>query len=190
MQSLTRAPLGPSDVVVRQARHAWRLLAMLLAIAVPACGAPGPSPERGGEVQLRFVLPKDFPAEASVHRLAAGQSPTELASYGASSPPALGPAVVGGTLRVEFDRPEVVVVAVRNRSERALRFWSAPHLPSPHHAEPALMIRCLCTGETYEVPPGGTWVRAIEVGIRRRDAVDQLLVTHVITEGEAPAVTP
>ena len=80
------------------------------------------------------------------------------------------------------------IAVVRNPLDRPVRFWAAPHLPTPHSAEQALMIRCLCVGETYEVPAGGTWMRVLELGIRRRDAVDTLVVTHVVTLGEAPAV--
>ena len=100
----------------------------------------------------------------------------------------IGEAIAGGDLRVTLDEAERVVAVLRNPLDRPVRFWVAPHLPTPHSAEHALMIRCLCTGETYEVPANGTWMRVLELGIRRRDAVDTLVVTHVVTVGEAPAI--
>ena len=100
----------------------------------------------------------------------------------------LGEEIAGGNMRVTLDEPQRVVVVLRNPLDRPVRFWVAPHLPTPHSAESALMTRCLCTGETYEVPARGTWMRVLELGIRRREAVDTLVITHVVTLGEAPTV--
>lgn len=142
----------------------------------------------GGEIHLRFVVPRDLPLEVSVHRPLSTEGAASMRVFEAGEIPDLGVVVAGGDIGVEFDVPQRLILVVRNPLERPVRFWSAPHLPTPHSAEPALAILCFCTGETYEVPAGGTWTRAIEVGIRRRQSVEQLVVTHVITEGPAPAL--
>ncbi len=172
----------------RRGARAGLTPAFALGIAlIVACTSTGPDVLRGGEVQLRFIVPRDLPLGVSVHRPASGQPPVETRAYLEGESIALGP-VVGDRLAVEFDAPQMLVVVVRNPLDKPVRFWVAPHLPTPHESEAALMIRCLCVGLTYEVPAHGAWTRVIEVGIRRRDAVARMVVTHVLTEGDAPSL--
>jgi len=160
---------------------------VVMALLLGACTGGAP-PERGAEMRIQWVLPQEFPAFVSIHRMRDGQPSTLMRSYARGESPDVGDLIEDGLLQVELDRAETVLVVLRNPLDRPVRFWAAPHLPVPHHAETALMIRCLCTGETYEVPAGGTWVRAVQFGIRRRDAVDRMAVAHVITIGDAPSV--
>ncbi len=172
-------------------------VSLAIAAALSACGTSARAPERGAEVRVRWVLPDAFRARVTLHRApgdrreapawlmktyTSGEA-TQIAGY-------LGEEITGGNLRVALDEPQYVVVVVENPLDRAVRFWVAPHLPTPHSAEDALLIRCLCTGETYEVPANGVWTRVAELGVRRRQSVDTLIVTHVITLGDAPALTP
>ena len=54
-------------------------------------------------------------------------------------------------------------------------------------AEPDLVITCLCMGELYEVPAGGSWRRVVEYGLSRRsDVREPLSITHVFTRGALP----
>lgn len=165
------------------------LAAVLLgwALLAASCAQTG-APERGAELRVQWVLPREFPALVSLYRPGPhGESPV-MRTYERGVEPAVGAAIEDGVLRVELDRAETVQVVVRNPLDHPVRFWVAPHLPVPHAAEPALMIRCLCTGETYEVPAGGTWVRALQLGIRRRQAVERMTIAHVITVGDAPVL--
>lgn len=176
-------------VVMRDVMRRIGLTAALLgwALLAASCARTG-APERGAELRVQWVLPREFPAHVSLHRLgAAGESPV-MRTYERGVEPSLGAAIEDGVLRVDLDRAETVQVVLRNPLDRPVQFWVAPHLPVPHAAEPALMIRCLCTGETYEVPAGGTWVRAVQLGIRRRQAVERMTIAHVITMGDAPAL--
>ncbi len=181
------------------ARSVWRatpravllVVALAAALALSACGAAR-QPDRGAELRVRWVLPQAFPATVTLHRLVAGEPVWLMKTFPANAPPQLGrdigEVIADGNLRVTLDEAQRVVVVLQNPLDQPVRFWAAPHLPTPHSAEPALMIRCLCTGETYEVPAHGTWMRVLELGIRRRDAVEALIVTHVVTLGDAPAV--
>jgi hypothetical protein len=189
MDRMSRASHRPARIAPR-VRRALLVAACALLLALPACAAG--APERGAELRVRWVLPEAFPATIALHRAVPGQSTWLMRSYPAGEGPEvardIGEAIAGGDLRVTLDEAERVVAVLRNPLDRPVRFWVAPHLPTPHSAEHALMIRCLCTGETYEVPANGTWMRVLELGIRRRDAVDTLVVTHVVTVGEAPAI--
>jgi len=177
------------DVLMRGAIRRCGLVAVLLAWALLAtsCARSG-TPERGAELRVQWVLPSEFPARVSLHRPGTGGESPVMRTYERGVEPMVGEAITDGVVRVELDRAETVAVVVRNPLDRPVRFWVAPHLPVPHSAEPALMIRCLCTGETYEVPAGGTWVREVQLGIRRRQAVERMTIAHVITVGDAPVL--
>lgn len=172
------------------ARLALLVVAGALLLALPGCTTSRPS--GGAELRVRWVLPEAFPAAVTLHRPVEGQPTWLMKTFQAGEEPRvgtdLGEEIADGNLRVTLDEAQRVVAVVRNPLDHPVRFWVAPHLPTPHSAEPALMIRCLCTGDTYEVPAHGTWMRVLELGIRRREAVDVLVVTHVVTLGEAPAV--
>ena len=172
-------------------RAALLLAGLVLFAALSACGTSSP-PRRGAEIRVRWVLPESLPAAVTLHRTLPDQSTWLMRTLPAGEDLAVGrdvgEVIADGNLRVTLDEAQRVVVVVSNPLDQPVRFWVAPHLPSPHSAEHALMIRCLCTGETYEMPARGVWMRVLELGIRRRDAVDTLVVTHVVTVGEAPSV--
>ncbi|MFA7249076.1 MAG: hypothetical protein WC273_05525 [Dehalococcoidia bacterium] len=161
---------------------------MAALIALPACGAA--VPPRNPQVQVRWVLPESFPAQITLHRALANQPTWQTLTFAKGEHPELGEEIAGGNMLVTLDVPERVVVVLRNPLDHPVRFWVAPHLPTPHSADPTLMTLCLCIGVTYEVPARGTWTRVIELGMRRRDAVDTLVVTHVIALGEVPTAEP
>lgn len=161
--------------------------ALLLAACAPH-DAARPAAAGGSELRVRWALPEGFPARVRLYRALPDQPTWQTRTAAPGEAVASGVEIVDGVLPVTLDVPERVLVVIENPLDRAVRFWVAPHLPTPHRADTALMTRCLCVGDTYEVPARGTWTRVIELGIRRRDAVPVLVVTHVVTLGEAPAI--
>ena len=194
---MTQGSRSTGAFVLRTAKEAasadiWGLTATLVIlslVAFPACGGRAAStPERGPELRVRWALPDAFPAQVSLHRALPDQPSGQMRTYAADERVVAGEVIADGNMRVTLDELQRVVVVLRNPFDRPVRFWVAPHLPTPPRAEAALMTRCLCTGETYDVPARGTWTRVIELGVRRRQAVDVLVVTHVVTLGDAPSL--
>ncbi len=175
-----RAPSARASVIA--------ILAIGFALLLTACRSGDGSSAAGPEGELRFqwVAPDGFPATVSLHRSRDGQTTGETRTYPPGEEPQIGEALTNGILRVRLDEPQRVVLKLDNPRGESLRFWVAPHLPQPHAGDTALMAQCLCTGEVYEVPAGGSWTRVLEFGIRRRGAVTPLGVTHVIVLGELP----
>ncbi|RJQ10425.1 MAG: hypothetical protein C4558_04790 [Dehalococcoidia bacterium] len=186
------SPRAATGVAVSRACSARAVVlatfAIGLALLLAACG-PGGSPDApgsDGELRFQWVAPDGFPATVSLHRALDGQRTGETHAYPSGEAPLLGEALADRVLRVRLDEPQRVVLRLNNQRGEPLRFWVAPHLPRPHSGDTALMAQCLCTGEVYEVPAGGSWARVLEFGIRRRGAVTPLGVTHVIVLGELP----
>ena len=166
-------------------------LALLLGVAVVLGGCAGGD---GGadavvEIQVRWVV-DSLPAgtEVAIFEALDDDVLTSTVSYEAGESVPVGAPIADGVLRTGFDEPARFVVVLTNVSEESFRFWAAPHLPLPMAAEPDLVITCLCTGELYEVPAGGSWRRVVEYGLSRRsDVREPLSITHVFTRGELPA---
>lgn len=163
-------------------------LAVGLALLVAGCtaGFEPTATRAGSELRFHWVVPDGFPATVSLHQALDTQPTGETRAYAPGGPARVGQVLSDGVLRSRLDEAQRLVLKVDNHSKEPLRFWVAPHLPQPHEGDSALMVQCLCTGEVYEVPAGGSWTRVIEFGIRRRGAVTPLGITHVIVLGEVP----
>jgi hypothetical protein len=164
----------------------------VVAAGIVACGGGTVAPSTGArlpvEMHLLWVMDSAFPATVAVHEAPTGQALYETRSYEADVTPEVGPEIADAILRAPYGEPARFVALLRNESDEALRFWVAPHLPTPHVSEQGLMMFCLCTGEVYEVPAHGSWTRVMEFGVTRRAELDgrPIALTHVIVPGETP----
>jgi hypothetical protein len=127
----------------------------------------------------------------SVHEPPDGQDVYEIRSYEAGEDPVVGWEIPEGILRARYGEPARFIALLRNESDETIRFWVAPHLPMPHVSEQGLTMFCLCTGQTYEVPAGGSWTRVMEFGVTRRANLEgPIALTHVVVRGDMSAPTP
>ena len=168
---------------------------MLLAVILVGCaGDERPGTATGGrpvEIHVRWEIDDAFPASVTIHEPPADQELYEVRTYGAGEPAVVGAEIPGGVLRADYSEPRRFIARLENRADEAVRFWVAPHLPMPHVSEQGLMMFCLCTGEVYEVPAGGTWTRVMEFGVTRRAELEgPIALTHVIVRGEMVMPTP
>ncbi|MDA1241311.1 MAG: hypothetical protein O2798_10800, partial [Chloroflexi bacterium] len=168
-------------------------IAVVCMFVIAACGSPEPSGDAdsrvGGpaEIRVRWHVDGTVAATVAIHEPPPGQALYEVRTYLAGDTPEAGPLIEDATLRTDFGEPRRFIAVLRNESDEPLRFWVTPHLPAPHLAADGLLMFCLCTGETYEVPGGGTWTRVMEFGVTRRSGLQgPLTLTHVIVPGEPP----
>ena len=172
-------------------RHIERSgLALLIGsvLVLGGCAGGDDAAAAAVEIQVRWVV-DSLPAgtEAAIFEALDDDVLSSTTSYAAGESVPVGAPIADGVVRTGFDEPARFVVVLTNRSEESFRFWAAPHLPLPMAAEPDLVITCLCTGELYEVPAGGSWRRVVEYGLSRRsDVREPLSITHVFTRGALP----
>ncbi len=166
---------------------------LLLAATVLLTGCSGerptsPAPEGPVEIHVRWVTDSlPYGTTVEIFEPLPADRMGETASYRAGALVPTGAPLADGVLHTRWDEPRRFVIVLRTRSPEAFRFWVAPHLALPIEAESDLVITCLCTGELYEVPAGGSWRRVVEYGLSRRSPVrGPLSITHVFTRGELP----
>lgn len=174
------------------------VLMAALAVVFAACGgaadAPSPAPPTDAPVEMhvRWEIDRAFPATITIHEPPAGQDLYEVRTYEAGEAPEVGTEITDGVLRSDYSEPRRFIALLWNESDEAVRFWVAPHLPLPHIGEQGLMMFCLCTGEVYEVPAGGSWTRVMEFGVTRRAGLEgrPIALTHVVVRGDLVLPTP
>jgi hypothetical protein len=153
-----------------------------------ASGVPSDAPV---EIQVRWEIDDRFPATMTIHEPPAGQDVYEIRTYGPGEVAEVGDEIPGGVLYAEYSEPRRFIARLQNDSDEVVRFWVAPHLPTPHVSEQGLTMFCLCTGQVYEVPAHGTWTRVMEFGVTRRANLEgPIALTHVIVRGEIVEPTP
>jgi hypothetical protein len=168
----------------------WLRSVLLIGVAMifSGCAAPDDLAEAAVEIQVRWAV-DSLPAgtEVTIFEALHDDVLSSTTSYAAGESVPVGAPIADGVLWTEFDEPARFVVVLTNSSDQSFTFWVAPHLPLPMEAEPDLVITCLCMGELYEVPEGGSWRRVVEYGLSRRsDVREPLSITHVLTRGALP----
>jgi len=171
-------------------------LSLLVVATFVACGGTESNPttpagDRPVEMHVRWELHGEIPATITIHEPPADQRLYEVHTYLPDESPDVGEEIPAGILRGRHSEPERFIALIQNHGEAPLRFWVAPHLPVPHVTDQGLMMFCLCTGEVYEVPAGGSWTRVMEFGVTRRAGLEgPVILTHVIVAGDIPPATP
>lgn len=198
-------PVTRSHAAPRQRRPgAWWAAALIapLLLSLVACGETDePGDEPGGaagapgalpvEMHVHWEIDRDFPATISIHEAPADRAVYETRSYEAGETPVVGAEIMDGILRAPYSEPRRFIALLENHGDEPVRFWVTPHLPVPYVGEQGLVMMCLCTGEVYEVPAGGSWTRVMEFGVTRRAGLEgPVALTHVVVRGEPPAPPP
>lgn len=166
-----------------------------LVVFLAGCGGESASTAPGGtppvEIHVRWEVDDAFPATVTIHEPPASQQLYEIHTYAPGEVAVVGDEIAEGVLRADYGEPRRFIARLENHGDEAVRFWVAPHMAVPHVTEQGLMMFCLCTGEVYEVPAGGTWTRVMEFGVTRRAELQgPISLTHVIVRGELVAPTP
>lgn len=166
----------------------WSTWLLLAALTFTLVGCRGNSHGGGVTLQVQWRSGEGFAGIVTFHEPLPGQEAGDTRAYGQGEPPEAGAEIADGWLEGEFGVMRPFVTVVRNPTGEPLRFWVAPHLPSPHSASAGLIIRCLCTGEQYEVPANGSWTRVLALGLNpSANTRGPVVVTHVFVAGEAPS---
>lgn len=175
----------------------WRSLTAvaMLAVLLVGCGEDRPGTAVPGalplEIHVRWEVDEAFPATITIHEPPPAQALYEMHTYATGEPAVVGEEIAGGVMWADYSEPRRFIARLQNQSDEDVRFWVAPHLPIPHVSEQGLMMFCLCTGEVYAVPAGGTWTRVMEFGVTPRAALEgPVALTHVIVRGELAVPTP
>lgn len=87
-----------------------------------------------------------------------------------------------GKIKTSPGQSKIVILVVKNKSDKPLRFAVAPHSVVPIEASLGIKFNCLCNGHTYTVAAKSDWYRIMELKtLKSVDALSaEVLLEHQI----------
>jgi len=144
-----------------------------------------PNPPEG-YVALKLAWEyQDFPGEILAFEPPQGAKLWETASYEKGKEVPKGAAIKDGVVFLKPGEEKLVEFVYQNPMNHPVKFWVVPHVVDPMSLMPKTILKCLCTGQRYEVPTGGSWSRVISVHITKDvQPGTKLKATHVAVKEE------
>ncbi len=88
--------------------------------------------------------------------------------------------LVGGALEMAPGTLKKLVLVVKNESKDSYYFFAAPHMVDPVEHSLGFKFHCLCINHAFEVPPGQTWYRVVELKINDKFEGGALDIKHFL----------
>jgi hypothetical protein len=66
-------------------------------------------------------------------------------------------------IKIPPGESRMVILVIKNNSEKPLKFAVAPHSVAPIEASLGIKFNCLCNGHTYTVAPKTSWYRIMQL---------------------------
>lgn len=87
-----------------------------------------------------------------------------------------------GKIKASPGESKIVILVVKNKSDKPLKFAVAPHNIAPIEASLGIKFNCLCNGHTYTVAAKSEWYRIMELKtLKPVDALpEEVLLEHQI----------
>jgi len=82
-----------------------------------------------------------------------------------------------GKLKVRPGESKIIILVVKNKSDKPIKFAVAPHNVMPIEASLGIKFNCLCNGHTYTVAGKSSWYRIMELKTLKPVAASPVEVT-------------
>lgn len=102
-----------------------------------------------------------------------------------SSVPA-GREIPDSTLIMKPGESRLLVLVMRNTTDRPIHFFAAPHEVTPPESSLGFKFYCLCVNMTYTVRPGEVWYRVVKLTLFPGHVGDAVKVVHTLVAIEKP----
>lgn len=103
------------------------------------------------------------PGVMTVHEAAGDEPLWETGTVNSLKAVPAGAVFPGQTVTLRAGETRRAVLVYRNPSDKTVRFFAAPHNAEPPRVSLGFKFKCLCVNHVYEVPPGKTWYRVVEL---------------------------
>lgn len=72
-------------------------------------------------------------------------------------------AIKDGKVKATPGETKIIILVVKNKADKPLKFAVAPHNVDPIEASLGIKFNCLCNGHTYSVAANSAWYRIMEL---------------------------
>jgi hypothetical protein len=147
----------------------------------PAPETPTVIPEGQVRVNLAFV-PHGFEGKMATHYLPPGNRAKlwEMGTSAAEGELPIGDEIQGGVLEVKPGSATRFVLVMQNATNAPLYFFAAPHQVNPVQLSLGFKFKCLCINHAFEVPPGHTWYRVVELRMDEGFVGNEITIEHAL----------
>ncbi len=92
----------------------------------------------------------------------------------------IGEVIDGGHLVVTPGSVSRFVLVMKNPTDAPLYFFAAPHHVNPVQLSLGFKFKCLCINHAFEIPPGHTWYRVVELRMDEGFVGDAITIEHAL----------
>jgi len=160
----------------------FALLLPVLALgqAAPVPAQPYPKPPAGMSM-IKLIWNYDtLPKEMRVFELKPGLKSklwdTAVVKDQGQLP--LGEEIKDDTLLIKPGQRKRFVLVFKNTTDKTINFFAAPHQMKPEANALGYKFKCLCINQVYEVQPGATWYRVVEMRVSSHVSGNYLEIIH------------
>ena len=75
---------------------------------------------------------------------------------------------------------KILVLVYENKAAQSVYFFAAPHAVAPPESSLGLKLKCLCINQAFEVSPGESWYRVIEVQASKNFRGEGFEIKHAV----------
>jgi len=150
-------------------------------VAAEAVAVADPIPD--GKVRVNFAWQHHgIDAVMKTHHLPPG-SRAKLWEMGTAA--SQGELPIGDVLeqaRLEVSPGSVTrfVLLMENSSDAPLYFFAAPHHVNPVQLSLGFKFKCLCINHAFEIPPGHSWYRVVELRMDEAFVGNEITIEHAL----------
>ena|SRR2546426_3480465 len=88
--------------------------------------------------------------------------------------------VANSIVTVSRGSRKILVLVYENKAAQSVYFFAAPHAVAPPESSLGLKLKCLCINQAFEVSPGESWYRVIEVQASKNFRGDGFEIKHTV----------
>jgi hypothetical protein len=152
-------------------------------VEVPAVATAPASPIPGGMIRINLAfVPHEFDGQMATYFLPPGNQSKlwEMGTSASEGQLPIGDEIVDGALEVKPGSATRFVLVMRNTTNAPMYFFAAPHHVNPVQLSLGFKFKCLCINHAFEVPPGHTWYRVVELRMDEGFVGKEITIEHAL----------
>lgn len=169
-----------------RAYQALFILSLSTLFFSPTCKKRSDKPEevgRSGSVRVDIHWKKrGMPLSMEIYEPAV-QRPVDLWDtrvVGSLAEAPVSQPISGSSFELAPGSRKMFVLVMKNDTDHPVYFFAAPHHAMPEEYTLGFKFKCLCINHAWEIPPGKTWYRVVELRLASEFRGDTLSITHTL----------
>ena len=92
----------------------------------------------------------------------------------------IGAEIPASTLELAPGKSKRFVLVYRNKTDKPVHFFAAPHSASPPENSLGFKFKCLCINHAFKVEPKSSWYRIVDFKLSEAFSGEKLEIKHIL----------